>query len=233
MIVCISWYIYNIIIKAELNKILSILVANGYPNHIITSIFTEKIQQFNQPSQHGPKKCPVYFHLPWLGTVSINFEKQITTAIQRWYFAVGTLVVFTTRPLFPSTKKDVLPAHHHNNIIYQFVCHCDSRCVKRTSQSLQERIWQHAFRSIRNHHSSQYRSNFSCACKTNRASQIIAHDSLNNATLAPKDRFANVYVDITGPPGVSNGCSYLLVVIDRFSQFMNAIPLIGIRQRMC
>ena len=35
-------------------------------------------------------------------------------------------------------KAQVLPAHHDNNVIYQFVCHCDSRCVGRTSQRLQE-----------------------------------------------------------------------------------------------
>ena len=64
---------------------------------------------------------------PWLGNFSTKFEKQITTAIQRCYFAVETRFVFTTRPLLHATNKDVLPAHHHNNVIYQFLCHCDSR----------------------------------------------------------------------------------------------------------
>ena len=39
-------------------------------------------------------------------------------------------VVFTTWPLLSVTKKDVLPARHHNNVIYQFVCHCNSRYVE-------------------------------------------------------------------------------------------------------
>ena len=143
---------------------------------MITSTFSKKIRQFNQSSQHGPKKCLVYFHLPWLGNVSTKFEKQIISANQHCYFAVETGVVFTTRPL-PAIKKDVLLAHHHNNVIYQFVCHCDSQYVGHTSQRLQECIKQHVPRSIKNHHSSQDCSNLSHACKKNSTFQIITHDS--------------------------------------------------------
>ena len=44
----------------------------------------------------------------------------------------------------------MLPSHHHSNVIYQFVCHCNSRYVGRTSQRLEERIKQHIPRSIAN-----------------------------------------------------------------------------------
>ena len=142
-------------LQAELDKIRSILVANGYPNHIITFTFSKKIWQFNQSFQHGPKKCLVYLHFPWLGNVSTKIEKQITTVIQHCYFAVKTCVIFTTRLLHPATKKDVLPAHYHNNVIYQFVCHCDSQCIGHTSQRLQKHIKQHVLSSIKNQHSSQ------------------------------------------------------------------------------
>ena len=75
------------------------------------------------------------------------------------YFAIKTRVVFTTRLL--ATTKNVLPAHHYNDIIYQFVCHCNSRYIGPTSQRLQERIKQHVLRLISKHHSSQDRCNFS------------------------------------------------------------------------
>ena len=58
--------------------------------------------------------------------------------------------IFNTRQLLPAIKKDVLPSHHHSNVIYQFVCHCDSRYVGRASQRLEERIKQHVPRSIAN-----------------------------------------------------------------------------------
>ena len=59
--------------------------------------------------------------------------------VRRCYFAVEPQsnietvveprVVFTTRKLLPATKTDVLPAFQHSNIIYQYLCHCDSRYV--------------------------------------------------------------------------------------------------------
>ena len=56
---------------------------------------------------------------------------------------------------------------------------------------------------------------------------------LDNVTPPPKGRFANVYVDIMGILGEINGYNYLLVVIDRFSRFMNAIPRAGIMAEEC
>ena len=100
---------------------------------------TKKMNQFRRP-KFGPKKCPVYLHLPWLGNVSMRYEMQIKTAVKRCYFAVEPCIVYTTRQLLPVAKKDVLPAFHQSNIVYQFLCHCDSRYVGRTSQRLQQRI---------------------------------------------------------------------------------------------
>ena len=82
--------------------------------------------------------------------ISTKFEKQITSSVKRCFFSVEPHVVFTTRQLLPPTKKDVLPSHHQNNVIYQFVCHCDSRYIGRTSQRLKERIKQHIPKSITN-----------------------------------------------------------------------------------
>ena len=59
---------------------------------------------------------------------------SVVTSLLKYVF------VFTTKPLLFETKKDVLFAHHHNNVIYQFVCHCDSRYVGRTSQRLQSAL---------------------------------------------------------------------------------------------
>ena len=80
----------------------------------------------------------------------MKFEKQITSAVKRCFFSVEPRVVFTTRQLLPATKKDVLPSHHQNNAVYQFVCHCDSGYVGRTSQRLEERIKQNIPKSITN-----------------------------------------------------------------------------------
>ena len=179
-------------LENELSNIRSILINNGYPEAVINAVITKKINQFHRPTQLGPKKCPVYVHLPWLGNVSMRYEMQIKTAVKRCYFAVEPCIVYTTRQLLPLTKKDVLPAFHQSNIVYQFLCHCDSRYVGRTSQRLQQKIKQHAPKTILQEHIFQDRSTLARSCKpiksfkTETSFSAIRQHLLQNPTCARK-----------------------------------------------
>ena len=151
----------------ELGKIRSILLENGYPEHAINSAFKRKLQQLNSKPVHTVERCPVYLQIPWIGNVSMKFKKQITSAVKRCFFFVEPRVIFNTRQLLLAIKKDVLPSHHHSNVIYQFVCHCDSQYVGRMSQCSEERIKQHVPRSIANPPASHNRQSLSRSCKAN------------------------------------------------------------------
>ena len=70
----------------------------------------------------------------------MRYETQIKTAVKRCCFAVKPCIVYITRQLLPAAKKDVLLTSYQSNIVYQFLCHCDSRYVGRTSQRLQQKI---------------------------------------------------------------------------------------------
>ena len=83
-------------LQSELSNIRSILINNGYSEAEINAVITKKINQFHRPTQLGPKKCPVYLHLPWLGNISIRCEMQIKTAVKRCYFAVEPCIVYTS-----------------------------------------------------------------------------------------------------------------------------------------
>ena len=159
-------------LQNELSNICSILINNGYPEAVINAVITKKINQLRRPTQLGPKKSPVYLHLPWLGNVSMRYEMQIKTAVERYYFVVEPCIVYTTRQLLPVAKKDVLPAFHQSNIVYQFLCHCDSRYVGRTSQRLQQRIKQHVPKTILQEHISQDRSTLARSCKPTEALKL-------------------------------------------------------------
>ena len=80
-------------LQNELSNIRSILINNGYPEVVISTVITKKINQFHRPTQLGPKKCPVYLLLPWLGNVSMRSEMQIKTAVKSCYFAVEPCIV--------------------------------------------------------------------------------------------------------------------------------------------
>ena len=94
----------------ELGKIHSILLENGYLECAINLAFQQKLQQLNSNLVHTVKKCPLYLHIPWIGNVSMKFEKQIMSAVKRCFFSVEPRVIFNTRQLFPAIKKDVLPS---------------------------------------------------------------------------------------------------------------------------
>ena len=172
----------------KLGKIRSILLENSYPERVINSAFKRKLQQINSNPVHTVKKCPVYLHILWIGNVSMKFEKQITSAVKRCFFSIEPRVIFNTRQLLPAIKKDVLPSHHHSNVIYQFSCHCNSRYVGRMSQWL-ERIKQHVPRSIINLCTSANCQSLSHSCKNNICPQqfhesAIGQHFLDNAQCA-------------------------------------------------
>ena len=56
---------------------------------------------------------------------------------------------------------------------------------------------------------------------------------LNEINPPPSERFTQVYIDIIGPLSPSNGYSYLLMIIDRYSRFIQAMPLLGITAEEC
>jgi len=73
----------------------------------------------------------------------------------------------------------VLPAFQQSNVIYQFLCHCDSWYVSRASQTLQDRIKQHISKSIRNTAAySQTRSQPNRHCKSS-TQQVPSTQSLS------------------------------------------------------
>ena len=84
----------------------------------------------------GPEKCPVYLKLPWIGTASSNFENKISQAITSCFYAVKPRMVYNTRAILPSAKKDCVPITQKSCVVYELSCLCEGRCVGHTSQRL-------------------------------------------------------------------------------------------------
>ena len=75
-------------LKHELDNIRSILVQNGYPEFLIDSRISKKLLGFQQNTKEGPKKCPVYVKVPWIGENSLKFERKIKLSINNCFGAV-------------------------------------------------------------------------------------------------------------------------------------------------
>ena len=76
-----------------MDSILSILRRNGYSEVIINSTISKKIARFCEPVNEGPQKCPVYLKLPWIGNISLKFEKQVKSNVQNCFTAVQRRVI--------------------------------------------------------------------------------------------------------------------------------------------
>ena len=57
-------------------------------------------------------------------------------------------VVYYTKVMLPSNKKDSVPANQKSCLAYEFSCRCEARYVRRTTQKLADKIKQHAPTSI-------------------------------------------------------------------------------------
>ena len=127
-------------LASELNTIRRILRKNGYIEDVINLGIKKKISGFRAPKHEGPEKCLVSLKIPWIGNVSLKFEKQTKNVVNKCFGTVFTRVIFLTRKMMPSIRKDRLPSIQRSNVVYKYLCHCDSAYVGRTSQRLEDRI---------------------------------------------------------------------------------------------
>ena len=58
-------------------------------------------------------------------------------------------MVYNTRVMLPSAKKDSVPTTQKSYVVYEFSCRCEARYVGHTTQRLADRIKQHVPTSIR------------------------------------------------------------------------------------
>ena len=129
-------------LNGEIKPIKKILLDNisGYPKNVFNAQITKKIAQFSTLKRFGSEKCPVYLRVPWIDKPSTNLKNEIKTALESCYGSVSTCLVLTSKRMLPVARMDVLPTTQKSSVIYEYKCHCDSRCVERTSERLQDRI---------------------------------------------------------------------------------------------
>ena len=127
----------------EIKFIRSTLSKNGYPLSVLDGVVHDVIIKFDKASRCTVNKCPIYLRLPYIGSRGEKFAKSITTVVGKCYFSASVRVIFQTRTASVSIRKDVLPSHHINSVIYKYTCSCGSNYIGKTSNLLNLRIEQH------------------------------------------------------------------------------------------
>ena len=121
----------------------SIFEKNGYPGPIVSRVIQQTLESEPMRTSQQRKEDKVLIRLPWLGPKSAAFRNRIHRATIDALPDCKAVCIFTTRRMFNTCKKDVLPTESMSNVIYFFSCVCEQSYVGRTAQRLEERIKQH------------------------------------------------------------------------------------------
>ena len=133
-------------LPSELNFLRKMFAENGYPDHLVNKIIRDYC---SRPSPFfGPRKCPVYIKLPYIGRASDRFADNIKRCVGNCFKATTVKVLFSSRPNFKGLHKDPLPTHTSSKVIYKFLCYCGSSYVGKSMQTLRKRSKQHVTASI-------------------------------------------------------------------------------------
>ena len=127
----------------EIKFIKSTLSKNWYPLSVQDGVVNDVMIKFDRASRCTVNRCPIYLRLLCIDSRGERLAKSITTAVGRCYFSAAVRVIFQTPSEFVSMRKDVLPPHHINSVIYKYTCSCGSDYVGRISNRLDLRIKQH------------------------------------------------------------------------------------------
>ena len=84
------------------------LCNNGFPLNIVQIVINNMIIDFDKIKPASVQRGPVYLRFPWLGRVGDRFAKQISQAAQKFSFSTNPRVVFNTKPILTSIRKNGL-----------------------------------------------------------------------------------------------------------------------------
>ena len=77
---------------------------------------------------------PVNIKIPWIGSNSQFVTDKISLVVTGYFNSTIVFTIFTTRNVFSSFHKDVLPVLQQTLVVYWFKCSCETDHVSRTIQ---------------------------------------------------------------------------------------------------
>ena len=132
-------------------------------------------------------------------------------------------VVYTTRAMLPSAKKDRVPTTQKSCVVYEFSCRCESRYVGRTTLRLANRIKQHVPTSLRKK-TNTLREQPPRVCKGYNA--IIKYDSAIGHLIKNLECVKTYTDNNVGINGQTRSSFYLSVFESVYIKFQNPVQCI-------
>ena len=117
-------------------------------------MFQKVIHKIYNPKHNclSAEKKPVYFHLPYLGSASLEIKRKLKLTISRFYPHIQLRFVFTSKFTMSSLFrfKDRITNHLLSSVVYEYNCGLyASSYIGQTGKQLKIRMSQHKGRSFR------------------------------------------------------------------------------------
>ena len=113
-------------LEDEITQLTSILQLNGYPVALLQRFIAQVLQR-SEGSNHD------VIRLTWLGHKSLPFKRMISQLAEKFAPMISATCCFTTKKMFQTTNKDVLPMIDKSKIVYLFICECEREYLGKTT----------------------------------------------------------------------------------------------------
>ena len=137
-------------VHAELEKIKSLLLLNGYPLRLIQSkineVITQLVSSSTKPIVHTCAKKEIYLTLPFTGKHSLSVRNKVRKFFQHNYPQINLKVIL--KPSFRLSDlfqfKDRLPIDVHSQVVYLYSCgSCPATYIGKTARHFKQRVCEH------------------------------------------------------------------------------------------
>ena len=163
----------------DLTKIFEFLQRNCFPKYILNKITKKFLDEksSDKPSQTNKDEENIYyFKLPYLGKLSLTFQRKLRLLCEKYCKKVDVRIVFQTCKLksFFSTKDKVMLKSH---VVYKFCCaRCKSCYVGFTKRHYNVRVHEHLNTDSTSHIYKHLKSNAQCRTQCDESCfEIIDH----------------------------------------------------------
>ena len=165
-----------------------------------------------------------------VGAVQINFDEELadsqTSDHDLSAFVLQTKLPISTRQVgknkfvwYDETtgrQRPYLPQNLRYNVFKERHGWCHPGTKKTLKLVADDFIWPSMNKDVRQ---------WTRACQSCQSSKVLRHTKPAIKTIPTVARFHTVHIDLVGPLPVSKNCRYLVTMVDRFTRWMEAVPV--------
>lgn len=92
----------------EVEKIKGFFQDLGYPDNVI-EVTIKRALDSRGHEEEGPKKCPIYLRLPYIGPIADKYAEKIKKSVSECYWSTRLRIVYGTKTCLLPNIKDKFP----------------------------------------------------------------------------------------------------------------------------